>query len=114
MFGRLYFSWSFSVIGFAFLFPLNTFANNQTDSDDVGESSHRRNCHGRVLDFKQQPVSNVVVSLFSEKGTELVRTQTDNQGKFVFFNIRSFLQTLKLSHPDFEDVVKDSCRPDNL
>ena len=84
MFGRLYFSWSFSVIGFAFLFPLNTFANNQTDSDDVGESSHRRNCHGLVLDFKQQPVSNVVVRLFSEKGTENQYDMTINTFEYKY------------------------------
>ena len=114
VFSRLYFPWSFSIIGFAFLFPLSTFANNQNDSDNVGKSSHQRNCHGLVVDFKQQPVSKVVVRLFSEKGIELDRTQTDDQGQFIFFNIRSFLQTLKLSHPDFEDVAKDSCRPDNF
>ena len=88
MFSRLHFSWIFSVIGFSLLFPLSAFADNQADSDDIVESSNQRNCHGLVLDFKQQPVSNVVVSLFSEKGSELDRTQTDNQGKFVFFNPR--------------------------
>ena len=67
VFSRLYFPWSFSIIGFAFLFPLSTFANNQNDSDNVGKSSHQRNCHGLVVDFKQQPVSKVVVRLFSEK-----------------------------------------------
>ena len=120
MSGLLQHFWIVSIIGFVLIFPLGVSASNEVGTgdkiskDDVVKVSVQRDCHGLVVDFKQQPIANVVVSLFSEKDSNLGKTQTDDQGKFVFFNVASSQQIIKVSHPNYKDVVKDSCGPNNL
>ncbi len=82
-----------------------------TGRGSSAEGGPQRPYRARVMDSDRRAIAGVEVELVAVRGQILARTETDNQGGFVFKTVAPEAHTLRLSHPDFEELVRPLSDP---
>ena len=85
-------------------FPDGALAESQVDS--AAEAAAPPPLRAQVVDSDLGAIAGVRVVLVSERGRVLARTATGPQGGFRFETVPPEAHALRLSHPDFEDLVQ--------
>ena len=86
------------------LFPAVAPAEHQADSG--AEADTPPPLRAQVLDSDLRAIAGVRVMLVSERGRVLAQTASGPQGDFQFETVPPEARALRLSHPDFEDLVQ--------
>ncbi len=80
-----------------------------TETDSSTEAGAQRQYRARVVDSNRRAIAGVEVVLVAGQGHIVAGTETDDQGRFVFETLAPGSYTLRLSHPDFEELVQPLC-----
>ena len=86
------------------LFPVDSPAESETGAG--AEDGGWPPLHAQVLDSDRRAIAGVRVLLVTEGGRVLAETVTGPRGGFRFATVSPKAHSLRLSHPDFEDLVE--------
>lgn len=86
------------------LFPLVSLSESETDAGAAGGGWPP--LQAQVLDSDRRAIAGVRVLLVTEGGRVLAETVTGPRGGFQFATVSPEAHSLRLSHPDFEDLLE--------